>query len=210
MTITTATDVPDGVPLVKAPISLKAIRDVAVEHNVDIGEFSEAIEEIDRLVAKQARDLTEQSTRRFGEEALVFQADTQQHLYVEPSVWTEIQDELGLKEEMIRAVKAVHDRQCSLYEDRLDRVERVDEFERNDVLVMSVPMIQNLLEAGLSHQQALIQYSRMQGDSLERIQEKTGNSMRHLKSVCKRIDRKIEQAEELLVLVETPGSEGNP
>lgn len=200
--VTTADDLPDNVPLVNVPIGLTIIREVADEYGVDVVELSKTLETIHEDVTERARDLTEQYTREFGDEALIMQADLQQLLYVVPDEWDELEDRLELDAEVVEAAKVVHDRQADRYDENLDRAERAPELEVNEVLVMGTPILQDLLDAGLTHDQALVQALRMNGDSLERIQEKIGISIDHIESHVERIDRKIDQAENLLTLVD--------
>lgn len=194
--------VPEDMPIPKVPIEMEIIADIADQRGIDVVRLVEALEEIHDHVTERARDLTERYTEEFGYEALVFQADIQQHLYVDPNEWDELGEELGLDPEVIRAAKVIHDHQSDLYEDRLDRCERVPALETNDVLVMATPPVQDWLDAGLSRRQAFVQTLRVKGDTQERIGQKIGISIGTVKSHCDRIDRKIDQARQLVRLAE--------
>lgn len=201
-------DFPEDMPVPNVPIDARIIADVADEHGLDRAEFADALETIHAELAERAADLTAESVREFGDEAVVFRADLQQLLAVEPDVWTELGDPLDLPAEVLHAAGAVHEAQARQYEERLDGVERSDRVATADVLVMPTPIVQELIDAGLSYRQALVQALRMAGDTQERIAEKIGIATGTVKSHCDRIDRKIERAEKLLELVH--GEESRP
>lgn len=189
------------IPTPRVPIDVGIVEEVAGEYGVGQTDLVEALETVDAHVAERARDLTERSVRELGEDAVVFRADVQQHLHVEPDEYEEIRAQLDLEGDVTKAVRAAHDRQCDRYAERIDGVERPSTLANYDVLVMATPVVQELLEAGLSHRQANVQALRMTGDSHRRIGEKLGVAPGTVKSHCDRIDRKIERAETLLELV---------
>lgn len=195
-------DVPDDVPVPKVPIDVQVVADAADEHGVDSTTLVETLEAVDAHLAERARDLTEQSVRELGDDAIIIQVDIQQHLYVDPNEWDEIRDHLDLAEDVASAVKTAHDGQFNLYVEQVDRVEPVPALANTDVLVMPPPIVQDLVEAGLSRRQASVQSLRMQGATHDRMAEKIGLAPGTIKSHCDRIDRKIDQAEKLLDLVE--------
>ena len=194
--------VPDDMPIPNVPIHWQIIADVAEEHDINVTWLAESLEEIHDHVAERARDLTERYTEELGDEALVFQADIQQFLYVDADEWAEIGDQLALDEAVISAAKAVHDDQCSRIVESVDEAEWVPRLETNDMLVMATPPIQDWREAGLSLRQALVQTLRTKGDTQERIGQKMGIATGTVKSYCSRIDRKIAQARQLVTLAD--------
>lgn len=196
--------IPEDVPIPKVPIEVTIVADAADEYDVDARRLVERLEDIHAHVAERARELTEQYTREFGSDAVLVRAGVQQHLYVDPDEWPELRSRLDLDGDVASAARAAHDRQCSRYVETLDGVERVPSLETNDVLVVAPPIVQDLLEAGLSLRQANVQALRMRGDSQARIAEKLGIAEGTVKSHCDRVDRKIERAERLLELVERP------
>jgi len=200
--------IPDDMPIPKVPVDMQLIADVADQQGIDVTRLVEALEAIHDHVAQRARDLTERYTEEFGDDALIFQADLQQNLYVDPDEWDELRAELQLESSVFRAAKITHDRQPNRYADRLDRpVERVPELETNDVLVMVTPPIQDWVEAGLSLRQAYVQTLRTKGDTQERIGQKIGIATGTVKSHCDRIDRKIDQARQLVTLADEHGAD---
>ena len=133
---------------------------------------------------------------------MIFQVDIQQHLYVDPGEWDELGEELGLDPVIVSAAKDIHKRQSDLYADRLDDYERDPALETNDVLVMATPAVQDWIDAGLSRRQAFVQTLRAEGDTQERIAQKIGIAIGTVKSHCDRVDRKIDQARQLVSLAE--------
>ena len=197
-------DVPEKMPIPKVPIDVTTIAEVAEEYNVDATSLVETLEEVYRHVGERARDLTEESTSRFGDEAVLLEMEQEpyQHLYVVPDEWIEIEDELNLDESIRDAARAAHNRESERITEDIDWYEPVPHLETNDVLLMPAPIIQDLTEAGLSHRQAFAQTLRMRGDTHEEMSTKMNVTKGAVKSHCDRIDRKIEQARHLLDLVE--------
>jgi len=200
-------DVPEGMPVPKVPIDVTVIAEVAAEYDVDTTRLVETLEEVYRHVGERTRDLTEESTSRFGDEALLLEMEQEpyQHLYVHPDEWTEIGDELDLDESVVDAARAAHNRESERIADEVGWYEPVPHLETNDLLVMPAPIIQDLTGAGLSHRQAFVQTLRMRGDTHEKISTKMNVTKGAIKSHCDRIDRKVERAERLLALVGEDG-----
>jgi DNA-binding CsgD family transcriptional regulator len=197
-------DVPEDMPIPKVPIDVTTIAEVAEEYDIDAARLVETLEEVYRHVGERARDFTEESTSRFGEEAVLLEMEQEpyQHLYVVPDEWIEIGDELDLDESIRDAARAAHNRESERIAEEVDWYEPVSHLETNDVLLMPAPIIQDLTEGGLSHRQAFAQALRMRGDTHGEMSTKMSVTKGAVKSHCDRIDRKIERARRLLALVE--------
>lgn len=193
--------VPDDMPIPKAPIGMTIVDEVADEFNVDLLEFVEILDAIENYTAEHARDITERYTSKFVDDPIIMQKTIQQDLYVDSDEWTEIGEELNLTENQVRAAKEAHDRESRRIENEADWYERSPKLETQDVLVMTPPLVQDLIDGGLSNRQALVQAARMKGKTHDQIGTMLAMAPGTVKRHCSRIDRKIERAEKLIETV---------
>lgn len=191
-------EIPDDMPIVRAPIHTGIILNLVDEYNLDLQEFVDALNDIGSYVAKHARDITERNTAKYANDPVIMQKTIQQHLYVDPDEWVEIGEELDLTQEHLRAAKEAHDRESRRLEAETEWYERSPELESQAVLAKSPPVVQDLIEGGLSKRQAHVHVARMQGKTHEDMGQMMGMAPGTVKSHCNRIDRKIERAEKLL------------
>lgn len=197
-----AQDLPDDMPVPKVPIDVQIVAETADEFGVDRADLVELLEDIYEYLGDNAQEIHTRAITELGEAALLFEGVHFEALYVDPDEWTEIREQLTLPERRWKAAKTSHNKEGERIIDSLDRPEAVDELATNDVLIMPTPIVAALKEAGLSQRQAAIQAMRMAGDSQKRISQKMGIATGTVKSHCDRIDRKIEQAERLLEVIE--------
>lgn len=195
-------EMPDDMPIVRAPIDTNISLDVVAEEGLDLHGFVDSLNEIASYVAEHARDITVRNTPTYVDDPVIMRKTIQQHLYVAPDEWEEIGTELDLSVDHRRAAKEAHDRESRRLEAETDWYDRSPELETHDVLAMSPPVVQDLIEGGLSPRQAHVQVARMAGKSHEHIGQMMGMAPGTVKSHCHRIDRKIDRAERLLDAIE--------
>lgn len=97
-------------------------------------------------------------------------------MYVYSDEWAEIRDRLGLTEDEFLAANACHQREADRLIADVDAAEAAEYLQTMDKLVMSTPLVCEFCDAGLSHQQSLIQTFRMAGITQERIAQRLGNA----------------------------------
>lgn len=184
---------------VNLALSTNEIKNTADAYDMDVGELSEALKDLDEYLAQGARayyeayeDLREET---YDWPLVIVDAGHFMALYIHPEDWDTFQSDLGLSDQEREAAREVHTETAR----RMGAEEGV--LADDDALIMAHPNVDRLMSAGLSRRQAEVQALRMDGATHETIADELGMALGTVKSHCQRIDDKSEKAEKLSTLL---------
>lgn len=196
----------DDVPLSRIPVETKICGAIAEEYGLERSRLVGTLEAIQEDLSDRAVDIHGRYTAEWGDNAIIMDTVIWEAIYVYSDEWDELRERLDLEEELFEAAMAYHGHLVDRLIQTVEAAEAAAYLQTNAVLVMPTPMVGNLLRAGLSRRQAMVQALRLEGDSQSRIAAKLDNATGTIKSHCDRIDRKIEEARHLVDLVDSHDS----
>lgn len=182
------------------------IEAAAERYDIPESQLLDTLEQVDEMLAQDSMALhdfyVEEHGDEYSEPEIIVDGGHFEVLYIYPEDWNDFQSDLGLSDDEKMAASKAHN----------DTAQRMGADENvlgtMGALVMPHPIVSRLLSAGLSRRQAEVQALRMDGATQERISDELGMALGTVKSHCRRVDEKIEQAEDLMEILESYKSDG--